>query len=110
MDPQYADSGVTGPMATGREGVMAEDGPVSAGGSGWGLPQLPLGWGEGCYSLGTARDTGVQAATEVEGLPGLRDGAVPFSRRSLRVGTQTLGGELAGQGGYVGYAPDEYGE
>lgn len=41
--------------------------------------------------------------------PGLLS-AVPFSRRSLRVGIQAIGGELAGQGGYVGYAPDEYGE
>ena len=60
---------------------MAEDGPGGAGGSGWGLPQPPLGWGEGCYPLGTARDAGMRAAAHV-----------------------------AGQGGYVGYAPDEHGE
>ena len=89
---------------------MAEDGTGSAGGAGWGLPQPPLGWGEGCYPMNTARDAGVQAATEVMGLPGLRDGAVPFSRRSLRVGIQAIGGALAGQGGYVGYLPDGYGE
>ena len=85
---------------------MAEDGV----GAGWGLPQLPLGWGAGCYPLGTARDVGAQASTEVVGLPGLRDGAAPFSRRSLRVETQAIGGELAGQGGYVGHLPDGYGE
>ena len=106
MDPHYADAGVTGPVATGREGVMAEDEV----GSGWGLSQPPLGWGEGCYPLGTARDAGMHAAAEVAGLQGLRDGAVPFSRRSLRAGTQALGGELAEQRGYLGYVPDQYGE
>jgi len=51
MVSQYAGLGVTGPIATRRERVMAEDGV----GSDWGLPQLPLGWGQGCYPLCRSR-------------------------------------------------------
>jgi hypothetical protein len=70
-----------------------------------------IGWGEGSYALGDARDAGLAPVAPEQGLPGLRDGARPFARRLLVLGEQAIADGMAARGeSYAGYEPRSYQE